>query len=523
MGYKNENEDFTLDFLIDDVEDVGNKPVKKPYKIIIADDDQEVHMITKMILKEFEFEGSKLEFFDTYSGKETIELIKRESDIAIVFLDVVMESHHSGLEVVTYMRDVLKNTMTRIVLRTGQPGEAPEEDVIKQYDINDYRLKTELTVKRLHTTLYTALRNYRDLRQLSDHKKGLERIIKTSSQLFSHASLNDFLTSVLDELSNFYQEPSGMVYLREDHTDHSINSGFVTIDNRNKTKIVAATGKYKEYIGKDIEDVPELSFIDPKVLNETPFENPISQVEKGFVVKNRGRSMINNYVYIEGERKQYDFELINLFLLNYSSALDNYLMSTILSSARKDIIRAVISAVENHYTDPDSHIKRTSCMMSKFAIACGYSQSEAEVLRVSSSLHDIGKLEIPKTILWKTEPLSEGEIEIVEHHTKAGYDILEHSDLDLLRIAAEMALNHHEKFDGTGYPEGKKGEAIPKTARMLSIVDVYDAITHDRTYGDIYNEIDALELIKSEAGKKFDPELVKIFVDHYDEIMSFEK
>lgn len=187
---KLEDGQFELDFLKEDK--IETKQALKTIKIVIADDDVEVHSITKMILRDFTFEGHGLEFIDTYSGVEAKSVLKENPDIAVLFLDVVMEKHHSGLEVVDYLRNTLGNNMTRIVLRTGQPGEAPEDKVIRDYDINDYRLKTEMTVQRLTTTLYNALRNYRDLKRIDKHRKGLEKIIQASASLFKHNSMDDF-------------------------------------------------------------------------------------------------------------------------------------------------------------------------------------------------------------------------------------------------------------------------------------------------------------------------------------------
>ncbi len=222
-------DDLELDFLQDDIED-EEETVKETYKIIVADDDEEIHRVTKMILRDFEFEGKKLEFIDTYSGIETIKVLEEVNDVAIVLLDVVMEKSTAGLEVVEHLRNILKNNITRIVLRTGQPGEAPEEKIIRDFDINDYRLKTELTVKRLNTTLYSALRNYRDLRRLERHRNGLEKIIQTSARLFEHNSLKDFLMSILNELSNFNGDRSNMLYIRENINQSS--NGFVTMEKQ---------------------------------------------------------------------------------------------------------------------------------------------------------------------------------------------------------------------------------------------------------------------------------------------------
>jgi CheY-like chemotaxis protein len=226
------------------------------YKIMIADDEEEVHKVTKMILKNFVFENKTLEFIDVYSGQEAKEALESHEDIALVFLDVVMETEHAGLEVVKYLREDIKNLSARVVLRTGQPGEAPEEDIIRMYDINDYRLKTELTVKRLNTTLYTALRNYRDLKTLENHKKSLEKIIQASAHLFEHNSLNEFLDTILKELSGFCYASTDIMYIREN--EKKLENGLVLLEQTGDYKIIAGTGSFKSFVNCNLKDVTRL-------------------------------------------------------------------------------------------------------------------------------------------------------------------------------------------------------------------------------------------------------------------------
>lgn len=133
------------------------------WNVLIADDDDAVHQVTKMVMSGFSFDGRSLKFLSAYSGQEACHLMAKHSDIALILLDVVMETDDAGFEVARYIRSDLGNHETRIVLRTGQPGQAPEEDVIRQYDINDYRDKTELTKTKLTTVFYSALRSYRDI------------------------------------------------------------------------------------------------------------------------------------------------------------------------------------------------------------------------------------------------------------------------------------------------------------------------------------------------------------------------
>lgn len=163
-------------------DEVEEKPIEASWKILIVDDEIEIHNITKLALKEFTFENKLIKFISAYSGKEAKEMIQAHPDIALILLDVVMETEEAGLEVVKYIRDILDNQIVRIILRTGQPGQVPEDVVIVSYDINDYKTKTELTNKKLFTTVVTALRAFRSLTQIEASKSELEKIAAASAR-----------------------------------------------------------------------------------------------------------------------------------------------------------------------------------------------------------------------------------------------------------------------------------------------------------------------------------------------------
>lgn len=152
------------------------------WKIFIVDDEPEIHNITKLVLNEFTFDGIPLTFISAYSGEEAKILIEKHPDTALILLDVVMESDDAGLEVVKYIRDVLGNSLVRIILRTGQPGQAPEDVVIIHYDINDYKTKTELTTRKLFTAIVTALRAFHALNRLEESRRELAKIAQASAR-----------------------------------------------------------------------------------------------------------------------------------------------------------------------------------------------------------------------------------------------------------------------------------------------------------------------------------------------------
>ena len=165
--------------IVDDEHEVTSH-LREGWKVLIVDDEPEVHRITKMTLAQFEFDNRPIEFLHAYTGDEAVMIMAHEPDIALILLDVVMETDNAGLNVVKHVRDVLRNPYVRIVLRTGQPGQAPEDDVVANYDINDYKDKTELTSQKLRTLIRASLRSYRDIRTLEHHRRGLEKVIAAS-------------------------------------------------------------------------------------------------------------------------------------------------------------------------------------------------------------------------------------------------------------------------------------------------------------------------------------------------------
>jgi DNA-binding MarR family transcriptional regulator/CheY-like chemotaxis protein len=152
------------------------------WKVLIVDDEAEVHTITQLALREFVFEGKSLEFLNAYSAQEAQHLIQAHPDTAVIFLDVVMETENAGLHLVKYIREELGNTLVRIILRTGQPGQAPENVVAVNYGIDDYKTKTELTAQKLTLSVVTALRAFSTLMNMLEISRSLESEILQHKQ-----------------------------------------------------------------------------------------------------------------------------------------------------------------------------------------------------------------------------------------------------------------------------------------------------------------------------------------------------
>ena len=187
-------------------------PLLREWRILVVDDDAEVHAVTRLILGKMHYKGRGIELLSAHSGIEARQVMGSQSDIAVVLLDVVMETDDAGLRLVSVIREELGNTATRIILRTGQPGQAPEEQVIVDYDINDYKAKSELTAQKLFTTVVAALRSYETIVALEKTRKGLEKILDSTSALFQVHSLQQFAAGVLTQLSAFLGcQPNGII------------------------------------------------------------------------------------------------------------------------------------------------------------------------------------------------------------------------------------------------------------------------------------------------------------------------
>jgi len=161
------------------------------WSVLIIDDDIEVHSVTKLALHDFTFENKRLELVSAYSAKEAKEILSQNNNFSFILLDIVMETNHAGLEIVDYLRNQLNNQLARIIIRTGQPGFVPEEDIINKYDINDYKEKTELTATKLYTTTRTALAQYKQLSELENKKNEIYQNLITDkvTNLYSRDKL----------------------------------------------------------------------------------------------------------------------------------------------------------------------------------------------------------------------------------------------------------------------------------------------------------------------------------------------
>ena len=313
--------------LIDDSGAAPEASTARKWKVAVIDDDHAVHEGTRFALSDYNLNGQTLEILSAYSAAEGRTLMAAHPDIAAVLLDVIMETDAAGLDLVEYIRNEIKNETVRIILRTGQPGQAPERRVIVQYDINDYKAKTELTADKLFTSLTAALRSYQQLERMVQTRRGLEIIIDAASTLYDFKSMQRLAEGVLTQLASLLNvDCAGILVLRDDGS----NAG-------SDFSVLAGSGCYSRFIGSagsksldpDLRQMVEAAFHRRK--NEFADHRTVLYLRTG-----SGREVV---VLLQAERPLSDTDrsLVEIFGSRLSIAFDNVILYQQLHEANTQL------------------------------------------------------------------------------------------------------------------------------------------------------------------------------------------
>jgi response regulator RpfG family c-di-GMP phosphodiesterase len=477
---------------------------KDVWKVLIVDDEDEVHKVTTLAARHFSYENRALSFLHAYSGAQARALIAANPDTALILLDVVMETDDAGLLVAKFIRETLDNRLVRIILRTGQPGVAPERDVIVNYEINEYKTKTELTASKLYTTFIASLRNYRDLLTIDANRRGLEKIVDASGSLFEIQSMEQFIAGVLTQLTALLQLDADSLYCSA--------SCFATVELEGALRIVAGTGTYADCRHRlASEALPAAVCAD---LQEAHRRRKSLYFDDRCVIYFFSKNLTANMVYLEGvdTLKQVDKRLLEVFCANTSIAIDNISLKQEIEDTQKEVVFCMGAIGETRSKETGNHVKRVAEYSKLLALKMGLSEKDAELIKQASPMHDIGKVGIPDSVLNKPGKHTPEEWAIMQTHAQLGYDMLQGSQRPILKAAATVAIAHHEKWDGSGYPRGLRGEDIPVFGRITALADVFDALGSDRCYKKAWPLEEILELLKRERARHFDPALVDLLL-----------
>jgi len=312
--------------LIDDTATAPDTGAARRWKVAVIDDDHAVHEGTRFALSDYSLNGQTLEILSAYSAAEGRALMRAHPDVAAVLLDVIMETDAAGLDLVEYIRNDLRNETVRIILRTGQPGQAPERRIIVQYDINDYKAKTELTADKLFTSLTAALRSYQQLERMVQTRRGLEIIIDAASTLYDFRSMQRLAEGVLTQIASLLNvDCAGILVLRD---------GGAAGDD---FSVLAGSGCYSRFTGAscsrsldaDLRAMVEAAFKRRK--HEFADQRTVLYVRTG-----SGREVV---VLLQAERplSETDRSLVEIFGSRLSIAFDNVILYQQLHEANTQL------------------------------------------------------------------------------------------------------------------------------------------------------------------------------------------
>jgi response regulator RpfG family c-di-GMP phosphodiesterase len=485
--------------------------VLEPWVIMIVDDDPAVHEVTQLVMAGFEFAGRRLQFLDAYSGIEARTLLQSRQDIALILLDVVMESEHAGLDLARHIREDLRNRHVRIVLRTGQPGQAPEEQVIKSYDINDYKEKTELTQRKLITVFYAALRSYRDIMIIEASRHALRRSIDAITKVYDSQNLRRFASAVLEQVAHLLgYEAQGLCASRV--------SAYAASHVDGRLKVLAATSEYSRLLVDDELDLlpePVRQALDRALADQRNHFD--AQHFVGYYRSSTGNESLLYMEFSEPVDEQ-SRELLEIFCANVAITYEGLLLKEEIQDTQRSTVYILGEAVERRSQETGAHVKRVAELSGLLGEALGMSASDVEFLRQAAPLHDVGKIGIPDRVLNKPGKLDAEEWAVMKNHARIGYELLSKSDKRILRLGATIAHEHHEHWDGGGYPRGLVGEQTHIAGRIVALADVMDALLSRRCYKPAWEFDAVLALIQEQSGRQFDPQLVRLLLERVDEV-----
>lgn len=221
-------------------------------------------------------------------------------------------------------------------------------------------------------------------------------------------------------------------------------------------------------------------------------------------------------------RNMLDVQLAHRMTLDQKDLLERLVQERTheIRTTRLQVVQRLGRAAEYRDNETGSHILRMSHISALIARHAGWDEAQCEMMLHASPMHDVGKIGIPDAILLKPGKLTPEEWRIMQTHTRIGGDILGGDDSDLLHLAREIALTHHEKWDGSGYPEGLAGDAIPMSGRIVALADVFDALTSERPYKRAWPVAEALQWMRDNSGSHFDPRLAELFFHLLDDILA---
>lgn len=486
----------------------------EPWKVMIVDDDDATHAVTKLALEGLSFRGRGIAYLDAFSGAQAVQLMRDHPDTALVLMDVLMETDTAGLDAAQRIREELGNTLVRIAVRTGQPGVLPEHAIVGRYGIDDYREKTQLTATRLYTLVHTSLAHYEQLHALEQTRAGLRKVVDATAAVFQLQTVAGFGEGVLQQLGHllYGAQPvapvAGLAVMQPDD---------------GPACVVAALGTLASRIGDALDELPDARA-------RECIRDALQRRAGGFDAhyftshfRTQDGDEICLYLSSPSVIAADNLGLAMLFARNVTAAIETRHLERERDRAQHEMLMTLSEAIEARSRETGNHVRRVAEYSRLLGQLAGLDSRNTHLLFLAAPLHDAGKIAIPDAILNKRGEHTAEESAIMRSHAELGRRIFTKHDSPVLRAAAVVAGQHHERWDGGGYPQGLRGEEIHLFGRITALVDVFDALTNPRCYKDAWPMHRALDYLVQQSGARFDPKLVELFMENLDQFLEIHE
>jgi PAS domain S-box-containing protein len=455
----------------------------KTLKLLYVEDNEEARLGTSMMLGEF-FDDITV----AVDGEDGLKKFK-ESEFDLIVSDINMPKMN-GIEMAAEIKKI--NNDIAVLILSAYNETSYFLDTIK-IGIEGYLLKP-IDLEQFLTIISKTAKKIKIFKENIEYKNSLE--LKVAQEVKKELALNHAI-----------EQSSMLVKFSTEGKITFVNDEFVKVSGYTKDEII---GKQHDAMMHKEDYDNHFNLIWNEISSGRMWKGALKSTTK------EGETIHLNSVIVP--IKDVDESIIEYLDISHDvSEIVNLYEE--LDRTQKDFIFRMGVLGETRSEETGNHVKRVAQYSRLLALKSGLSEEEAETLYTVSPMHDIGKVGIPDSVLKKEGHLTSQEREIMNHHPQIGYDILKDTGKALLEAAATVCYTHHEKYDGSGYPNALKGEDIPVFGRITAIADVFDALGSERVYKKAWPLEKILELFDKESGKHFDPKLIQIFKDNLDEFL----
>lgn len=496
----------------------------KENRILIVDDEIVIRELMTDILQD---EGFATE--TASDGKTALKMLKEDSGFSVLFTDIMMPEM-DGIELVREARKVAPGIVPIVMtgyatLETARAAvkEGAYDYVLKPFNLSEIKLAVSNALERSRLTAENAR-----LREIS----GLFNISESIASIREENHLLDFvLDAALERLD---AERGSLMLVSPDGRSLTVAKS-IGLPTRNSGASVETGSSISGWVAENVkpllvtnlEQAPQLRDMSLKLDSQSFISVPLERKTGGdetHRLAESGLPKVIAVINITGKRgggqfTEADLKMLSIVANHAAAALENVRLIQEIEDAQREQLFTLGEIVETRSRETGHHVKRVAEYSKLLAQRSGLTAVDSEILWLASPLHDVGKVGIPDAVLNKPGKLTPEEFDVIKTHSQIGYDMLKVSKGRVLQAAAVIAHQHHEKFDGTGYPQGLSGKDIHIFGRITGIADVFDALGVERIYKKAWELDRILEYFKEQRGKHFDPELLDVFFTHLQEII----